>query len=871
MDKSDFHSWLPEKIESGKLKWDSWSKYKKYVLEFSGKYSDESISAIDDISTKVVDRMGNPASPKSDFPTYGLLMGDVQSGKTATYTGICHKAIDAGYRFIIVLTGTKDSLRIQTQVRLDKDLRNFQTNSEGHQRQIIDSWKSSYTWRLLTTPENDFNISKLDTSIPPSTSKQVVLAVVKKNSSVLGNLLLWLQNRVNDLGIKSLPCLIIDDEADLASINVSNKNNSPTAINKKIRNILKYFDKAAYLGITATLFANVFIDPQIDEKTGKMKADVLPDLFPRDYIFVLPPPKGYLGAEKLFGDDDETDKAPIKYRTLIRVGSESALQKIKKDTVLEELPNSLKQSILYFLCVCTYRDMTSVLSSNISMLVHISRLKGFHEQLRKLIKQYVKEIQDLAFSASRRSCSNIENNEIYCQLKDIWSNGCRNELWYTDNAIGPKPLTLKELSHKDWSLVWRENFAESVKKIKIEKINSDNKIKSMEEFYEKNDARLIAVGGDALSRGLTLEGLCVTYFFRNSVMYDSLLQMGRWFGYRGRDADIMKIWISDPILESFRYITQALSEFRQTLDTMIEKGKTPEQFGLKIRMAPPNVKLMVTAANKRRTVKEIQCYEDISGPQQAATFPIDEATRKFNMDCVSDFLLNLGPSQRGYEAYPNIKQGKDLGSTDLVWKSVPAARVATLLRNFKVYSWTNNIDIYSAADKIEQMNKEWDVRVVSRNEDGKYQPEFEDVFNLGKNIICSRRTLKIDGDHIECDNDSKNIYSPEDFARHWSVDQRSTLKKALPSKKLTARAVLSREGEKPQLLIYPVRTLHQDDDQTHYYSDQPLVSLIIGIPDDGNPFHSSMKVKYSVNKIEQLIRSTGYHNDPSEEDDEEIV
>lgn len=188
----------------------------------------------------------------------------------------------------------------------------------------------------------------------------------------------------------------------------------------------------------------------------------------------------------------------------------------------------------------------------------------------------------------------------------------------------------------------------------------------MEEFYEKNDARLIAVGGDALSRGLTLEGLCVTYFFRNSVMYDSLLQMGRWFGYRGRDADIMKIWISDPILESFRYITQALSEFRQTLDTMIEKGKTPEQFGLKIRMAPPNVKLMVTAANKRRTVKEIQCYEDISGPQQAATFPIDEATRKFNMDCVSDFLLNLGPSQRGYEAYPNIKQGKDLGSTDLV-------------------------------------------------------------------------------------------------------------------------------------------------------------------------------------------------------------
>lgn len=292
--KENHKPWVEEEIKAGRLKFTGYDLYRKRL--FDKGFNDDSLKAIDEMTTNVLDRMGNPKVDYA-FKTYGLLMGDVQSGKTATFTGICHKAVDAGYRFIIVLSGTKRSLRNQTQNRLDDDLVGMKTDSRGMKAQSFT--QNQIIWNQLTTSEFDFEVSKLDNQIAPDNPRQVSLAVTQKNKKVLENILTWL-DRVQELGVNNLPFLLIDDEADAASINVAEKDRNPTTINGLIRKILDRFDRAAYLAVTATPFANVFIDPQLDPSTGQMRQDVLPDLFPRDYIYPIPTPDGYLGVDRLF-------------------------------------------------------------------------------------------------------------------------------------------------------------------------------------------------------------------------------------------------------------------------------------------------------------------------------------------------------------------------------------------------------------------------------------------------------------------------------------------------------------------------------------------------------------------------------------------
>lgn len=865
--KPGHEPWLDGEIKARHLVFKSYQAYRNKLAD--GNFTEESLKVIDKTTDVVLDHMGNPKCPEN-FKTYGLLMGDVQSGKTAVFTGICHKAVDAGYKMIIVLTGTKSSLRTQTQNRLNNDLVGISVDSLGRKtRSALDlGAENIINWKLLTTSEFDFTKAKLDQQINPENQSEVSLAVMQKNAKVLGNILSWLKEKVGALGVRKLPLLLIDDEADAASINSNKVGDDPTKINSKIREILNKFDRAAYLAVTATPFANVFIDPQLDEK-GEIQQGKVPDLFPRHYIYPIPTPIGYLGVERLFGELGEVEKESRKYKSLIplsiREDSDDAerktyVGKLKACDSIVSLPASLRRAVLYFLCVCTLKE-SDLAKSNTSMLVHVARFKNTQHDLKKLIEQLIREVTNLQCVEGKRTTPELLQHPLYRELSDLWENGCGNELWYEDPTHGTKPCTMQNLTGFRWQEVWKRRFGKAIKGVRVEEINTNNKIKNLDAFYEKKDAKLIAVGGDALSRGLTLEGLSVSYFSRRSFSYDTLLQMGRWFGYREGMKDYMKVWISDCLIEAYGYVAEALTEFRTTVEQMRRQKSSPEEFGLKIRRAPSNVKLMVTAANKRRTAKKVRACVDMTGcPIQASALPKKLTEQRRNKEVVSKFLKSLGPWER-WNVYGD---GIENSGNDLVWLNVPGQMVGHLLRDFNAPGWSNSLDIVPVAKRIIERDDLWMVRVISVvQEDGK---NFEDVFGLGDqaSVICSERTMIERVNWIQQPN--RGILSPGHFTRHLSREQKATLRKELNVERIEVSHILRQPGEKPQLLIYPLRTKKLTDEEKKkligkgkmpYESKEAFVSLVFGLPASGLE-KDQVWVEYDTNKIYQMQSENGY-------------
>ncbi len=858
---ADWKPWVQQAMADGRLIFPSYELYREHLAGL-GKFSAASLEAIDRSTMDVLDHMGDPKQPGS-FQTFGLMMGDVQSGKTATFTGICHRAADAGYRLILVLTGTKSTLRSQTQARLNSDLIGISTDTNGVNKP---SFQSPYHWNQLTTADSDFVSANVSKHASTYNENVVHLAVIQKNDKVLSNILAWIRNSA-ELGVRRLPFLLVDDEADSASVNVSKSSKNPTTINGQIREVLRQFDRAAYLAVTATPFANVFIDPQIDPETGEVQEDIEKiDLFPRDYIYAIPTPGGYVGVERLFGETGEEEHPSLKYRTLIpmltegeRSGEEEGddyesevfREKFKADDEVMHIPLTLRKAVLYFLCVCAMKQMRFPVSTNTSMLVHIAKYRKVQSDLRNLIADLVQEVTDLNENERSRVTGSLLANDLYVEMQEIWNNGLNDEKWHED-PHDERPPTLKELTGIEWSEVWKSHFGDALVGVEVVEANMNSKIRDFASFYENNDARLIVVGGDALSRGLTLEGLCVSYFSRRSFAYDTLLQMGRWFGFREGMRDYMKIWISDGMVEAFEYVARALNEFRDTVRLMMDRKRQPKDFGLKIRRAPSHLRLMVTAPNKRRTAKTVVGFMDITGmPYQSATFPVDPRKLEDNYRKVVDFLNELGPATvRPDSRFPN----------DLVWEGVPAEQVTALLVAFEVPSWTWDIDIAAVAAKIAERKEAWNVRVISTVE-ANGEPLLLDGVHP---VYCVRRTMIKKTAWIQQRN--KAILSRRDFARHWTKDHVAEVLDGRPEDAvMTPRIVLSQEGERPQLLIYPVRTMEITEEKRAklkplepYEQEKPFMALAFGLPSAEDMTLGEVRVTYDANKIYQMRKEDGY-------------
>lgn len=545
----NIESWYPGPRAEDK----NWSALVR-ILTDEG-WDTDMLKALDDSSTKVVAHLPNPAG-EGVYQCRGLVLGYVQSGKTTNFTAVIAKAADAGYRFFIVLSGIHDALRQQTQDRLNEQL--WEPNPD--------------VWNRLTD-EGDFRpTANVDALL--ANQQQRVLAIVKKNGPRLRALRRWLFEARPDL-LADCPVLIIDDEADQASVNTAKPDRQPTRINGLIRDIVNKIPRTAYVGYTATPFANVLIDPK-----------EYADLFPRDFIVDLPRPVVYLGPEAIFGReqlDFDADDVGDDGHDFVRSVPDNEIEGLrpkgaaKRHEFEPEVTTSLEAALRYFLLSTAARRVRAKGNRHATALIHTSQHIDVHERTAAVIKAHLRNLDARIAGADAPLLDDLETQ---------WREECERVL-ADDFALDP--------------VAWADVKAVLPDVAAAAEVITDNS-RSLERlsFDDSNPRVIVAVGGNTLSRGLTLEGLSVSFFVRTASAYDTLLQMGRWFGYRNGYADLTRIWMTDEMRGWFHHLATVEQEIRNDVARFETGHETPEQLGVRIRTHP---KLAITAAAKMQAAR----------------------------------------------------------------------------------------------------------------------------------------------------------------------------------------------------------------------------------------------------------------------------
>lgn len=562
----DYQPWLDKALAD--IDFYYWARYKRLLEEKH--LSGQVISTINNDTDRTLSLLENP-SKSGPWGRRGMVVGHVQSGKTANYIGLLCKAADAGYRLIVVIAGIHNNLRNQTQKRIDEGFvgrDSARLLSQREERHIgvgrVDPRRRPVTF---TNSVKDFSKEMATgVGIPLQNLNEPAVFVVKKNSSTLKNLLEWLQEHNASRGGRTVdaPMLLIDDEADNASINVRYGKGEVSKINSQIRELLQMFSRSCYVGYTATPFANIFIDPDTDDE---MRGE---DLFPRHFIVSLDPPTNYFGPERVFQQsgktiirhiDDNEELLPLRH--------------VKEHTVVG-LPASLIKATRTFVVARAIRLIRGHQDQHCSMLVNASRFTGVQGQLRGALQRLLEDIQaGVRLNGALPERRALADPELRA-LHDVWQRE------FAEARVG-------------WNEVQRQ-LLPSVAPIKVVEVNSRSHGTLNYDEYAQSGLAVIAVGGYSLSRGLTLEGLMVSYFLRNSMMYDTLMQMGRWFGYRPEYDDLCRVWMPEEAEGWYSHIAESIEMLREELRTMAAAGATPEEFGLKVRAHPDT--LIVTARNK---------------------------------------------------------------------------------------------------------------------------------------------------------------------------------------------------------------------------------------------------------------------------------
>jgi len=561
-----FESWYSGAVRNLDRRWDSLCLF----LESDGWQSGDDTDPLDSLnrsSDKVLGLMPFP-NPEENFDSRGLVIGYVQSGKTQNFTAMMAKAADAGYKLIIVLSGLHNALRAQTQERLDDQL--YRPSGPG------------YLWMSSLTAQGDFGRPFVDPNgILSPNQPQPVYLVVKKNAARLRSLLAWIKDADPEI-IGRCPTCVIDDESDQASVNTADEKNAPTAINGLIRDILTELPKSAYVGYTATPFANVLIDPGVQDEALDL------DLYPRDFIVSLPKPSGYVGTEEIFGREplefDSEDLSSLGH-DLIRIIPDGEIEDLKpsrpseREEFYPEVTDSLKEAIRYFL---------------LSTAARRSRLGGEKEDATALVHtdQHVIVHQRTAI-AIRGFLESLKNSVSSGHAAEI---GLLCTTWETECAKVPAGSCGLE------NVSWEQIFEQLLGVLDDVRVVEDNSRSEDRLAYKKNDpATVIAVGGNTLSRGLTLEGLSVSFFVRSSSAYDTLLQMARWFGYKEPYLDVTRIWLTKELRDWFTHLATVEQEIRYEVERYEAEHVTPLELGVRIRTHP---QLAITAAAKMRQAKD---------------------------------------------------------------------------------------------------------------------------------------------------------------------------------------------------------------------------------------------------------------------------
>ena len=377
--------------------------------------------------------------------------------------------------------------------------------------------------------------------------------------------------------------LMIDDEADNASINTNREEINPTRTNSMIRKILDMFDKSCYVGYTATPFANIFINPDAYDE------EVREELFPRDFIYCLDAPTTYFGPEKVFLEDENT----VGILRKITDAENYIPYSLKKYDEIKELPPSLYLAVQEFILARTIRNLRGHERRHCSMMINVSRLVSIQNQVRSFISSYLKKLEEAVKANYKMPYDIASRNKYMIDLERVFNKEFRG-------------------CEFPWATV-KEKLFDTFKYLHLFVVNSKSDETLDYRKYEVDGVGLtaVAVGGLSLSRGITLEGLCVSYMYRNTRMYDTLMQMGRWFGYRPNYEDLCRIHLSEDSINWYAHISNASEGLRQQIKQMRKDGLSPKHFGLYVQAHPDS--LLVTARNKMRSGEQITVKQNFSG------------------------------------------------------------------------------------------------------------------------------------------------------------------------------------------------------------------------------------------------------------------
>ena len=668
-EQSDHVPWLPDRRAS--IEWRFSRRYRRFLQEQKG-WALPTLRSSDDLTDRILALMEDPARPGT-WDRRGMVVGEVQSGKTSNYIELVCKAVDAGYKFVVVLTGTTNSLRAQTQLRFDEGFLGWDTRLDlqlgNRNRRVGVGTLLVESLYHAISPTNarengDFSL-RVANQFNLRLGGDPVLMVLKKNGTVLRNLTRWARSvgpAGADAPIPNTPLLVIDDEADYASVNTrpvgTVDDEDPTVINRRIRELLNTFEQRAYVGYTATPFANIFIFSELE--TGGYGRD----LFPRDFLVNLPVPSNHVGPTRVFGlQEDPDDRGerldPLPLIRIVDDHHEHIPNSHRMDLRVDELPGSLHAALRAYILTCAARAARGGGTHHNSMLIHVTRFVGVQSSIADLVSNELRDLQNRI-----RYGDGDSTVPIMDELRAMWWNDFAPT---TTEARERYPDLTRECGEVSWEEV-SSKLLESSQRIEVRVINGSAQ-EALDYWDHPDGISVIAIGGDKLSRGLTLEGLSVSYYLRTSRMYDTLLQMGRWFGYRPGYVDLCRLYTSEELRESYEHITMATEELRQEFDQMAARSMSPREFGLRVRSHPAG--LMITAAGKMRNGTRMRV--SYSGKiSETISFERDPAVNRRNHERFDAFIRSLGPVQ----ANPSGNQ---------VWREVGGVLIADLLKELAVH------------------------------------------------------------------------------------------------------------------------------------------------------------------------------------------
>ncbi|MBF0628559.1 MAG: Z1 domain-containing protein [Magnetococcales bacterium] len=734
-------AWL---VASRKREWRYWQRYSEWLERT---LSFKAIDGLDQSTDTVLGLLEDPLRA-GVWDRRGLVVGHVQSGKTGHYTGLICKAADAGYKIVIVLAGLHNNLRSQTQMRLDEGFLGYETRPVQGDIQIIGVGEidkdSSIRPNFATNRSNngDFTTS-VAKNLGISPEERPWLFVVKKNKTVLERLFRWIRNHVADHHdqeggrrvVTNLPLLVIDDEADHASVDTGeqifnadgrpDEEHQPTAINRLVRSILHSFAKSAYVGYTATPFANIFI-----HERGETREEGQ-DLFPSAFIINLAAPSNYIGPAMLFGQksDDGRDGGIDLVRGISDHAAENDLDgwmpprhkngHIPMFNGVDALPPSLGEAIDAFLLACVVRKLRGQENDHASMLVHVTRFNSVQRHVHLQIEQQVRHLR-------QRLTRRIGHEQVLANLKALWD----QDFLPTSRHLGKIHPDLVPEEMPGWEEVVA-HLPDVVSDIQVKMINGTAKDALDYSEYKGAGLKVIAIGGDKLARGLTLEGLCVSYFLRASRMYDTLMQMGRWFGYRPGYLDLCRLYTTSDLSEWFGHITDAAEELREEFDIMAATGATPREYGLKVQS---HSVLMVTSRLKMRSARNLMLSFSGQLLETVVLYRTKEVLDR-NLVTARRLIASLGRPEVDPERIRNGSRQKWTGS--FLWTDVPATELVDFLTHYKTHPGAHKVNSLLLAEFIQSMSAtgeltRWTVAVIGGGEGSPLVLRDDIVFNTMK-------------------------------------------------------------------------------------------------------------------------------------------